>query len=244
MVGYMECIKNSLIRCLKGREAIYCFLGRIYEKEINEQLIKNYLAHKESFIKYKSITDVDANIKEGFEELHNYLNRLNGRELTEVILELAVDYANLFLGLKHIREGKGILYPLESVYTASDMHSDKIDQIHEMYLKAGLIRSCEFKEPEDHVALQLYFMAYLCKMAAKHTENGNLQDLLKNLKTQKTFLDEHLFKWIPKLAVDVIENADTDFYKAIGKITKGLLTMERTVINELIKQTENIRGKF
>lgn len=240
----VEYIKNSLIRCLKGREAIYCFLGRIYEKEVNEQLIKNYLAHKESFLKYKSIADVDANIKEGFEELHNYLDRLNEGELAEVVLELAVDYANLFLGLKHIREGKGILYPLESVYTTSDMHKDVADQIHEMYLEASLIRSREFKEPVDHIALQLYFMAHLCSRAVKHIENGNLQSLLKNLKTQKTFLDEHLLKWVPKLVADVIENADTDFYKAIGKITKGLLDMERRTINELIKQTENIKGKF
>jgi anaerobic sulfite reductase subunit A len=124
------------------------------------------------------------------------------------------------------------------------MLKDEVDQIHAIYLKAGLIRSREFKEPEDHVALQLYFMAYLCRRAAEHMENGNLQDLLKNLKIQKTFLDEHLLKWVPKLAVDVIENADTSFYKAIGKITKGLLNMERTAIKELIKQAENMKGKF
>ncbi|MEM2273024.1 MAG: molecular chaperone TorD family protein [Candidatus Bathyarchaeia archaeon] len=239
MSSFESSIKERLIVCFGGREKLYKFLGRIYEKEVDEQLIKECIIRKELFLKCNLIREVDADIMEGFMELYKYLNGLKVGNLNEIILELAVDYANLFLGVKYFREKKGIPHPSESVYLTGNMLSEE-ETISEIYLEAGLIKSPEFKEPYDHIALQLYFMAHLCKKAIDFVKSGNLQDLLRNLQMQKSFLSEHLLKWVPKFAGDVIENSETSFYKAIGKITRGLICMEKDVIEEIIEQAKKL----
>jgi anaerobic sulfite reductase subunit A len=241
MLNPAEGVEDCLIRCLKGRELIYSFLGRTYEKEVDEQLLKNYLVHKESFIKYGTMDDVDVNIREGFEQLHTYFNKIDEENLSEAVIELAMDYANLFLGLKYFREKKGIPHPSESVYTSGDMYQKEAVEASKTYLEAGLVKAENFGEPEDHVSLQLYFMGHLCRKAASFLKDKNFQELIKNLENQKKFLEEHLLKWVPKLASDVVENAETEFYRGIGRITKGFLAMEESVIKELIVQTEKIK---
>jgi anaerobic sulfite reductase subunit A len=84
-------------------------------------------------------------------------------------------------------------------------------------------------------------MARLCRKAVISLNNKKQQDLLKYLNMQKTFLVDQLLKWAPKLAEDIIKNANTLFYKALGKVTKGFLNMEERVINELIEQAKTLR---
>jgi anaerobic sulfite reductase subunit A len=83
-------------------------------------------------------------------------------------------------------------------------------------------------------------MARLCRKAIISLNNGKQQDLLKYLNTQETFLVEQLLKWAPKLAEDIIKNANTLFYKALGKVTKGFLNMEERVTNELVEQAKTL----
>lgn len=232
--------KEKIINVLKGREVIYSFLARVYEKEIDEGLLKDFFTRREMFLKYHSIPDLDVNIKNGFKDLFNYLNKLNKNNIDNVILELAVDYANLFLGIKYIREKSGIPHPSESVYMSGYMFQNERDQVLNMYLEAGIVKSPDFKEPEDHVSLELYFMAYLCRKALEFIKKENFKESLKFINMQKKFFSDHLVRWVPKLADDVIKYAETDFYKAIGRITKGLLNMESKTITNLIKLIKDI----
>lgn len=229
--------KSDLIKFLKGRETMYSFLGRMCEKEMDERLLKDLLARKELFTKFKTIVELDADVKEGFEELYSYLIKLVEEKLSEAMLELAVDYANLFLGVGHAR-GKGIAHPSESTYMVGHLYHDAVDEVFEAYLGEDLIKSPHFKEPEDHIALELYFMAHLCGKAIISLNSGKHQDFLKYLNMQKTFLVEHLLKWAQSFAEDMVKNANTLFYKALGKMMKGFLNMEEKIIDELTEQAK------
>jgi len=230
----IEKVKSLLMRSLKGRERMYSLLGRVYEKEVDKDLLSNLLNQREHLLKHKLIGDVDSNVEDGFEELYVYLNKLDSGKIDQALLELAVDYASLFLGVKYAREKKGIPHPSESVYLTGYLYQDERDQVLDMYVEEGLVKSPDFTEPEDHVALEMYFMAHLCRKAIKQLESGELENLKKTLYTQKKFLTEHILKWIPKLADDVIQNADTEFYKAFGKITRGFIRIEKEIIEKLI----------
>jgi len=242
MVDKTENIKDKLVNSLKGREAIYLFLSRIYEKEIDAETFRKYLESKNSFLGYSSIEELDPNVNEGFKQLYEYFSKVDEERIDEEILKLAVDYANLFLGVKYTRERKGIPHPSESVYMTGYMYQDERDDVFKMYLDEGLVKSEDFREPEDHIAIELYFMAYLCKKAISFLENEDYDSLLGNLMKQKRFLNKHLLKWAFKLANDVIEYADTKFYRATGKILKGFLNMEKNAINELIKQAGSLKS--
>lgn len=232
--------KSDLARLLKDRETIYSFLGRVCEREIDEKTLRDFLAYKEFLLKNNSIAELNsADIKGGLEELQSYLSGLNEETLNRILSELAVDYADLFLGVGCARgEGEGIPHPSESVYLGGYLYSDVVDKLFETYLKEGLVKSPDFKEPEDHIALELYFMAHLCKKANTCLDCGKPQDLLKYLNMQKAFLTEHLLKWAPRLAEDIIRYANTIFYRAVGKIMKGLLKIEGEIIDRLIEQAK------
>ncbi|MBS7605400.1 MAG: molecular chaperone TorD family protein [Candidatus Bathyarchaeia archaeon] len=239
MTNLDENAKERLIICLMGREQLYSFLGRIYEREADELVIKECVMRKELFLKCKLIEGINSDIVEGFMQLYEYFNEIDEKNLDEIMLGLAVDYANLFLGVKYFREKKGIPHPSESAYLSGSM-LDKEDETAEFFLEAGFIKSPEFKEPYDHIALQLYFMAHLCRKAISFIEDGDLKNLLKNLQAQRAFLTEHLLKWVPRFANDVIENSDTTFYKAIGRITRGFMSMEKDEIDEIIKEAKKL----
>ncbi|MEM1717588.1 MAG: molecular chaperone TorD family protein [Candidatus Bathyarchaeia archaeon] len=227
--------KSDLAVLLKGRESLYSFLSRICEREVDEQLLRDLISRRDMFLRYKFIIEPNADeIIEGFIDLYNYLARLKEENIEKAILELAVDYANLFLGVGYAH-GKGIAHPSESVYIKGYLYSNLSEKVFEEYLEEGLVKSPDFKEPEDHIALELHFMAHLCRKAIVSLESGRSQDLLKYLKKQKAFMLEHLLRWAPKLAEDIIENANTLFYRAIGKILKEFLRMEEKSIDEFIE---------
>jgi len=230
--------KSRMSKVLKGREIIYMFLGRVYEKEIDEELLSALIHRIDMLLAFEEMAGVDINVKEGFKELRAYLSQVRNRELNEVLLELATDYANLFLGVDYAYHKKGIPHPSESVYLTGYMYQDVIDEVFDAYLEAGVAKSSEFREPEDHVALEMYFMAHLCTKALEALNAGDLQSLRRHLERQRDFLTNHLLKWALKLADDVIESANTMFYKAVGKITKGLLTMEEEVLQQLVGELE------
>ncbi|MEM2320870.1 MAG: molecular chaperone TorD family protein [Candidatus Bathyarchaeia archaeon] len=233
--------KSDLIKFLSGREITYSFLGRVFEREVDRRLLENLISRKEMLLRYKSLNDPNAiTIKEGFEELSKYLSTLDEGRMNETVLELAADYANLFLGVKYAFFGKGIPHPSESAYTDGHLYGDVIDRVFEAYLEGNLVKSPNFHEPEDHIALELYFMAHLCRKAITSLNNEIYQDLLKYLNMQKDFLSEHLLRWAPRLADDIIKNANTLFYKAIGKILKGFLSIEEKIIDEVIEQMKTM----
>lgn len=234
--------ESDFIKLLKDRETIYSFLGRICEKEIDEQLLNNLLAFKELLLRDNSIAKSNsADVKDGFEELHSYLLGLSGEKekLDRALLELAADYADLFLGVGYARgKGEGIPHPSESVYLEGYLYGDVVEKLFEAYLEEGLVKSSDFNEPEDHIALELYFMAHLCRKANMYLDSGKHQDLLNYLNMQKAFLTEHLLKWAPRLAEDITKYANTIFYRAVGKIMKGFLNIEEEVIDKLVNQAK------
>jgi len=236
--------KIAFAKLLKDRETVYSFLGRVCEKEVDEQLLNNLLACRELLLKNNSVVELySTEVKDGFQELSNYLQGLceEKEKMNRVLVELAADYAELFLGVGYARgKGEGIPHPSESVYLGGYLYSDVVEKLFDAYLEEGLVKSPDFNEPEDHIALELYFMAHLCRKANMHLDLGRQQDLLKYLNMQKAFLNEHLLKWAPRLAEDIIKYANTIFYRAIGKIMREFLKVEGGNIEKLIEHAKTL----
>jgi len=98
----------------------------------------------------------------------------------------------------------------------------------------GLDKVGKFAEPEDHIALELQFMTHLCEKTSTAIKDGDLSDAKKYLEVQRDFLNEHLGKWVPELTADILKSAKREFYKAVAKITRGYIEMDKKVILELI----------
>jgi len=227
-----------LVAAMSNRSAIYNFLSRMYEKEITTELLKEMIDEKSPILRVEGLQEIpDDELKNGLEKLRKYLEGLKERDLEEARLELAVEYANLFLGIK----GKPP-HPSESAYRSEDhlIMQEPMDEVLHAYWDAGVNKDKKFTEPADHIAVELQFMAYLCRKTAEALGRNEKDNALKYLKMQKDFLRNHLSLWISPFVKDILDTAEVDFYKGIAIITKRFVELDNSMIDDLLKAAEEL----
>ena len=215
--------QSLLLDLYKSREQMYRLLSRLYLLEVDEELfgvLKEMKFPKDA---------ADEELKEGYARMQGYLQdaamrtqKEDGQE--EVLDELAVDYARIFLSAG-VAQGKAA-FPFESVYTSRQhlMMQESRNDVIALYADKGLTPGKDmYRVPEDHLGLLLEYMALLCAKAIQ--EEDGIQDA--SFAEQKEFLEQHLANWVPAFTADVMAYASTDFYRGLGKLTKGFLSLER-----------------
>lgn len=224
--------KEEYLAANRNRRAIYAFLSRMYEKEISVDLLKELSSGNSPIFQIGRSEELDEGFRKGFDLLSRYLN-IGGRDLNEVWLELAAEYAGLFLGLK-----KKPSHPSESVYTSGRIFQEARDKVLKAYWSAGVDKVKEFKEPEDHIAMELEFMEYLCRRTVEALERNERDEVKKYLQIQREFIDDHLAKWVPQFTQDILESAEVDFYKGVAYVTRAFIESEMRAVPDLIEDKE------
>lgn len=202
---------------LQSRANLYALLSRFYQREMDDAFLKKLAALQ--FAKGQKGNE----LLEGCAQLAAYLQGMSA----DTGEELAVDYARIFLAAG-IAQGEAA-FPYESVYTSKKriVMQDAWDAVRAVYRDKGV--TCSDKElMEDHIGCELDFMAHLCREAAE------AEDANRSLMEQRTFLQEHLLNWIPAFTADVEKYAQTDFYRAAAKMTRGFLAMEQELLAALL----------
>lgn len=209
---------------ISNRENLYRFLGRIYKVEADQTL----LDQMESMVYPDECGDDE--LDKGYRMLEEYFGSLGSDPLTD----LAVDYAKVFLGAGIATDEAA--YPYESVYTSPErlIMQDARDQVLAVYQSKGLNKAETLEIPEDHIALEFEFMAYLCYKTQRALVSQDWATVSKCLKEQQDFLAQHLLNWVPAFCADVAKFADTEFYKAASKVTNGYLNLERMILEDMI----------
>lgn len=218
-----------------NRRLIYAFLSEIYEKEVTVERLKELSDEDSSILRIGTSVELgDEGLQKGFQMLSKYLRDIKGRDLNRAKLELAVEYANLFLGVKRRPP-----HPSESVYVSEDhtMFQEPRDAVLRAYWNAGVDKVKQYTEPEDHIAIELQFMAYLCRRTVEAMERNESEEAKKFLQIQKEFVDTHLARWVPELTKDILETAEIDFYKGVAYITNAFVKLESKSISDLIEET-------
>lgn len=215
---------------LGDRADTYGFLSRLYSVEIDKELLD----------KMKELDfNIEADIgktSQGYQLWQTYLKQTGINTLTD----LAVDFVRIFIG--HGKRKKDIAYPYESVYTSPKrmLMQEARDEVLSFYLEEDLYTIKEFVEPEDHIAVELEFMAHLCRKIQKLSRTGDTDGILKYLEKQKLFLTQHLLHWAPTFCEDVISIACEDLYKGLAIITNDFLTLDGEVVDDLIDEFSSI----
>lgn len=199
-----------------ARANLYRLLARIYILEVDRPLL--------AALQAMAFPDFAANpeLREGYVLLQDFLARATEADLED----LAADYAGIFLAAG-VAQGLAA-FPYESVYVSKTRMVGQGSRVRvaALYAARGLALACDLpKTPEDHVALELEYMACLCRELAETAANAEAL-----LKEQKVFLTTHLMNWIPLFCRDMGKYAQTDFYRAIGKITAGFLQLEQALL--------------
>ncbi len=136
---------------------------------------------------------------------------------------LKVDHARLFVGPFLL-----LAPPYGSVYLEGERRimSESSMDARNHYLKLGLDLGETFKEAPDHVCAELEFMhVLLCKgMETIQMDDGDAW--VDTLYRQHSFLGNHFGAWMPQFTDQIIEHAETKFYRTLGETTRRFIEEE------------------
>lgn len=133
--------------------------------------------------------------------------------LDELCHELLEDYTYLFRMV-----GQSRTSPYESVYRTDDhtLFGPTTLEVREAYRRHGFELATDHNEPDDHIALELEFLARLLAMAIE-TEDAS------HLATARAFASEHTLVFSPILLRNIAGQAHTDYYRSIARIASRTL---------------------
>lgn len=205
---------------------MYLFLGHLYKIEVDENVLKSM---KETCFP----VDINEGISEGYKMIKHYLDS----PCLDQITELAVDYAKVFLGAG-IVDVEHAAYPYESIYTSPQklIMQDARDKMFKALQEKNIGLEKGYDIPEDHLFIQLEFMAFLCKEVKNVMNEGDFKTTLLLLNDQKKFVEEHFLNWVPAFCEDVQKHALTNFYKGVAKVTEEYIKMDLAVIEDMTNQ--------
>jgi TorA maturation chaperone TorD len=133
---------------------------------------------------------------------------------------LRIDYTRLFVGV-----GQVLAAPWESVHFGEErlVFQQQTLHVREWYARFGLQLINLHQEPDDHIGLELEFLAHLAKLSLSALEGNDSKRFDELLQAQKQFLAEHPLKWVMLWCQLVEDNAKTDFYRAVAMLVRGSL---------------------
>ena len=214
----------DIYRLMRNREKLYRFFARLFEREVDQEFYEQ-LKH----VKFQEDLDVTS-----ITELQDAVIRLNEYfkyDMGESLDDLAADFASTFLGPGRA-EGEAA-FPYESVYTSPKriMMQDAWSEVSQLYRDKGLeLGNLQDGLMEDHIAIELEYMAFLCDETCHHTEQ------LFGLEEQRGFLNRHLLNWIPEFCLDIKRYADTEFYRMVGQLTTGFIQFDSFLLETMISE--------
>lgn len=133
------------------------------------------------------------------DEVIESLNLYYVLEVTEDMDAIREDFESLLRQLP----------PYESLNNNYTNALKKRDNVHNFYLRVGLLTDEDLGLPPDHIGVEMIFMSYLIE--------GDL------ISEQREFLEKHLLNWAPRYLDMVALSVRTKFYKDIAELVKGFL---------------------
>jgi TorA maturation chaperone TorD len=141
----------------------------------------------------------------------------------DVLEELAVEYAALFLGPgEHVS-------PHESVYAehgTGSLWGEKTAEVLRYIKAAGFEYDESYRGIPDHISVELEFMAELARREAEAWARGDLAAAANCLEYEQDFIGEHLASWVPRFCDKAADLTESEFYRAIVRLTADFIAGE------------------
>ena len=171
----------------------------------------------------------------GKDELLKALER--AEEDLEYLGELQLDYDAL-LNVP----GPKLTFPYESCYTHRNIDGtygrlwqEPAQDMQRILKEWGIVFAEGWELIPDHVALELFFMAELCRRTSLAQE---IEDKKRLKEWQVRFFQAHLNSWIFEF-VNVLEmKANTDFYRGMAHLLRAFLEEEKEGLTDNMERTE------
>ena len=219
------------------REAFYLLLSRTFSRELDQEMLKGAEQVSRGLLEAWELMEIPSNpdVETGKTLLETFFSEFREKEGDGVIEELAREYAALFLGV-----GPKTVSLCESVYRSKFglLYQSTLFDVQQSYREIGMAKSDQYREPDDHIAVELSYMARLCNMTREAVSAGRAgrAQALQYLSLQRAFLEGHLLQWVPRFSQDLIAAASPGFYRAIAHLLKGYIGIDGRLIDSMIQE--------
>lgn len=225
-----------------SRGILYSFLSAVFKDEISTGQVDEFLG--------KNLTHLQEAFallpEQKAAPLLDSLNKLaatwekrceeNGQEGEN--LELRKEFAFLFLTPHGVN-------PFESIYRGKRKHlmDTPWEKVRDFYRQVGLEKDKQEKHPEDHVAVELGFMAGLAFLSGRALpelgpDEVSAEEINGAINVQCDFLKQHLLQWVPRLGEDIAGKSRHPFYRSIGELVGHFLHADREMLEALCMELE------
>ncbi len=174
-------------------------LAALHDRELTPEMLA--ALHEVGFPDNLGLLPNDEPMRETWRVMTHTLGQAAAARLDD----LAADYAAIYL------TGAYGASPCESVWTDDDHLAcqEAMFALRRIYAEAGLAATDWRRRPDDHLVLQLLYLAHVLRVA----------DSLEASRMLATAMDEHLLRWLPAFAARVEQRCATDFYAALARLT-------------------------
>lgn len=171
----------------KARAALYRWFADIFAREFNKQnlaeLQQQYPALHQAFS--------ELGLQEPSQRLQKALNNLKVIPEADRALELAADFAHMFL-----LSGHQSAPPYASYYLDADkmLYGKPAQQMSQFLAEHKLDLHPDFREPKDHLSIYLQVLS----LWIQHGSEAESEELASIAAEQSEFLQNALLNWLPK----------------------------------------------
>jgi TorA maturation chaperone TorD len=231
-----------------AREGLYSFLARSFKYEVDNEFL-TMVAAVQPVLEHLASAQGGTEFKKASELLLTVSGKaavLEGIERKKLLTDLAIEYASLFVNPGQ-QVGRQRVLPWESGYFTNPprMYGPPYHEVLEAFRMVGFEKPKEYTEAEDHIALELEFMAHLARLTTASIDNGNVDFALGYLKLQKEFLKDHLLRWVGKFSEKLMQNSEkreVDFYFALGMMLESFIKLDDQTVDLISAELKQISG--
>lgn len=217
----------------KGRAAIYEFLSVLFIDSPD----KNFLGLSQTFAPIfaeLALARGSLSLAMGADLLAKYADYEKYSDMEKVLDELNIQYTGLFLlGFTSIGLTESINCTPERINK-----QEPWEKVIAFYHIRKFKIPPAFKEPEDHIAMELLFMRQMSELAGRCIKEGeqNRSDIV--LAEQLRFLEDHLLAWAPAVCIELERKAaDKGYtlYHAAALLLQGFLSMDKETVRYILE---------
>lgn len=218
---------TCLTETLVAHSLAYSFLSKAFYDAPDAEFIR-MLADERLFDDWPLVNDDDST-RIGLELLQGFCAGWHDGQLAS----LKEDYAALFIGPDAL-----LAPPWESVYRSVDhlIFEKQTLEVRAEYQQFGMEIPKLNVEPDDHLGLELRFIAHLANVGLNALSENQLNVLALVQDEIGVFYAEHLSQWSDECLSRIVQHAQTDYYRGVAFLTRGSLAHTATVFSKVAQE--------
>lgn len=189
-------------------------LAALHDRELTPDLVA--ALHEAKFPDCLGLMPATREIAAAWHAMEKELARLPFAPDGTLMDELAAEYAAIYL------TGAYGASPCESAWTDDDrlVCQASMFELRDIYAAAGLAAADWRHRPDDHLVLQLLYVAHAARAARTADDWRALARML----------DEHLLRWIREFAARIAQRSQSPFYAELATLTAAWVDTLRDLL--------------